>query len=223
MRAKMLLICCIVALAYLFSGCSKRADQPVTGQESRQSQATEKSESKSLGEKGSITETGEYSADMVNTVAGRTTTSRIWVKDGKMRMETDTPQKAVTIFRPDKKASYMLDETAKTYMEIKTDPTQFAGTAAEEELAKLGERKHVGTETVNGVQCDKYTFTFHDKSMGTQDQWIGKKFKAMVKMEQKGPYPMIIEQKNFKEGRVSDTLFEIPDGYKKIEIPQMPQ
>ena len=32
-----------------------------------------------------------------------------------------------------------------------------------------------------------------------------------------------IEYKSIKQGSVSDALFEIPSGYKKIDIPQMPR
>jgi hypothetical protein len=45
-----------------------------------------------------------------------------------------------------------------------------------------GIRKLVGEETINGYLCDKYAFTYHDKSMGTQYQWISKKLKVMIKI-----------------------------------------
>jgi len=87
-------------------------------------------------------------------------------------------------------------------------------------LKDLGERKLVGEESINGYLCDKYAFTYHDKSMGTQYQWISKKLKVMIKMDSEGsPFKMSTEFKNIKEESVPDSLFELPAGYTKISIP----
>ena len=34
----------------------------------------------------------------------------------------------------------------------------------EERIAEIGERKHVGKETVNGYECDKYIVELKDQS-----------------------------------------------------------
>jgi len=83
-----------------------------------------------------------------------------------------------------------------------------------------GIRKLVGEETINSYLCDKYAFTYHDKSMGTQYQWISKKLKVMIKIDSKGsPFKMSSEYKNIKEESVPDSLFELPAGYTKISKP----
>jgi len=62
-----------------------------------------------------------YSADMETTSAQGSFTSKVFFKDGKMRMEGAQGSKTINIIRPDKKVIWMLMFDSKTYMEIPLD------------------------------------------------------------------------------------------------------
>jgi len=212
----------VLSILLLCGGCSKKA-VTTTAEEG--------------GSKESLTVTGKdkassvlpgnlsFCADFVDVKGTAKSFGKSYVKGNKSRMEiTEGPKQSITIYRGDKQVMWMLDPAQKQYMEMKAaDPASMMGPEAEKALAELGERKLVGQETVNGYACDKYEFIYHDKNMGKQTHWISKKLGVMVKMEHHNPsYPMSMELKNISEKRIADSLFEIPSGYTKIEIPGMP-
>jgi hypothetical protein len=93
---------------------------------------------------------------------------------------------------------------------------------ADEVLAKIADKKHVGTEKVNGQKCDKYEIIYHDRSLGKTIQWFSKKLDYPVKTVYKGPQgEMVMEYKNIKEGKLDGSLFEIPSGYQEMKMPGM--
>jgi hypothetical protein len=56
--------------------------------------------------------------------------------------------------------------------------------------------------------------------MGTMTQWHSKKLNYPIKVVYHGPQgDMVTEYKNIKEGRVRDSLFKPPKGYKKMGMP----
>lgn len=163
----------------------------------------------------------EFSADFVEVKGPQTSSGKLYMKGTEVRREVTQGRTGITISRPDKDVIWILNPASKTYMEMSgvgNMPTSDADIA--EALKGLGERKLVGEETINGYACDKYVFTYHDKSMGTQSQWVSKKLKIAIKMESEGsPFKMSSEYKNIKEGSVPDFLFELPAGYTKTVIP----
>jgi outer membrane lipoprotein-sorting protein len=169
----------------------------------------------------------EFSADMVQTMGSRSSTGKVYVKGDKIRNETTQgPQKATVIVRMDKRVVWMLHPEQKAYMEMqagKQQPRPLNDPKWQTEMKKLGTLTRAGQETVNGYPCDKYVLVYRDKTMGTQYQWISKKLKFPIKIETKGSrFSMVMEYKNIKERRLADSLFEVPAGYKKMSMPQMP-
>lgn len=209
-----------ISILLLCGGCSKKtATTPGEDGKSKESPAvTEKAPSVPSGRL-------SFCADFVDVKGTAKSFGKSYVKGNKSRMEiTEGTKQSIAIYRGDKQVMWMLDPAQKQYMEMKAEnPSSMMGPEAEKALAKLGERKLVGQETVNGYACDKYEFIYHDKNMGKQTHWISKKLGVMVKMEHHNPsYPMSMELKNISEKRIADSLFEIPSGYTKIEIPGMP-
>lgn len=170
---------------------------------------------------GALCLAAEFSADFAEVKGPRTSSGKLYMKGTKVRREVTQGNTGIMISRPDKDVIWNLNPAGKTYLEmtgIGNMPTSDADIAAA--LKDLGERKLVGEESINGYLCDKYAFTYHDKSMGTQYQWISKKLKVMIKMDSEGsPFKMSTEFKNIKEESVPDSLFELPAGYTKISIP----
>ena len=169
----------------------------------------------------------EFSADMVQTMGGRSNTGKVYVKGDKIRREISLgPQKTITIVRLDKRIVWMLHPAQKTYMEMSFGKHQvypLSDPRWRAEVKKLGTLTRDGQEKVNGYPCDRYVLVYRDKTMGTQYQWISKKLKFPIKVETKGSrFPMVMEYKNIKERGLANSLFEVPAGYKKMVMRQMP-
>lgn len=79
--------------------------------------------------------------------------------------------------------------------------------------------KLVGTETINGYECDKYETTVSHKGKTTKHYaWISKKLGMPIKMTSAdGSFSM--EYQDIKPGKLSDSLFEPPKGYRKMKMP----
>jgi len=171
----------------------------------------------------------EFSADFTEKMGNRVAAGKLYLKGYDIRRDvTQGPQKNIMIYRMDKKVIWLLDPVQKTYMEMSAAGKELAYLSPDDPKAKqalkdMGTVKKVGRETVNGYVCDKYAFSYRDKSMGTQYQWVAQKLKVPIKVEQKSPkFQMLAEYKNIKEGGVSSSLFQLPKGYKKTSIPGMP-
>jgi hypothetical protein len=167
----------------------------------------------------------EFSADVVTTGAGGGMKGKIYLKGGNMRQEVagaPAGKAGVTIFRADKRVTWLLQPAQRTYREIRGsggmhDP------GWEKEVEKLAVKKSLGTDMMNGQLCDKYLFIYRDKSTGTMTLWVSKRLKFPVKTVAKSARgSMTMECKNIREGRLPDSLFEVPAGYKKMEMPAMP-
>ena len=150
-------------------------------------------------------------------------TGKIYVKGTKMRMEMNTPGgPVVTIALPDVGKSLMLQTGSKMYMEMSIDASSSIPNMTETDFEKIADKNHLGSEKVNGYNCDKYEIIYHDKSMGKMTQWFSKKLNYPIKMVYQGQGgEMITEYKNIKEKGIKDSLFQVPAGYQKIDIPGM--
>ena len=174
----------------------------------------------------------EFSANEITKGPGRSSTARIYVKGKKVRQEHTMMdgRKMISISRPDRKVSWMLDPARKTYLERKFGAKDFGGKAKAQDHVKQSivtrkavspsTEKLIGKETVNGYACDKYALTFKDKSknMDTHYAWVAKKLDYTIRFksdEKGGRAPWQWELKDIKEGGVPDSMFEIPKGYKK--------
>ena len=164
----------------------------------------------------------EFSADYYQKMAGVTITGKIYVKGDKIRQEMIREgQKGVMIVRMDKEVIWHLMPEERMYMEMTFGKEHSA--VFDKELEKIATKKYLGKEKVHGWVCDKYEIIYHDKSMGTATQWFSKRLNFPIKMEFSSPYGQgITEYKNIREKRLSDSLFEIPLGYKKMDMPMMP-
>jgi hypothetical protein len=93
---------------------------------------------------------------------------------------------------------------------------------ANEEMAKLGEWKKVGSEKFAGYDCEKRVFVYKDKAMGELTQWFSTKLQYPLKTHYQGQHgESLTELKNIKEGRVADSAFAIPSDYVKTDRPPL--
>ena len=160
----------------------------------------------------------DFSADTVYTAEGHKTTGKIYSKSDRFRMEMTGPQQMISISRMDKKVAWSIFPAQKSYMEMQLDP----GMAPKTEIRGEIERKQVGAETIDGHPAKKYLVTYKDGSKTAQIyQWMAMDINFPVKTADINN-KWTQEFRNIKVGPQPDNLFELPAGYKKMQIPQMP-
>jgi len=161
----------------------------------------------------------EFSADMITKSAGQTITGKMYMKDKKMRSETQG-QPGYSIIRMDKNIVWFVMPDTKTYMEMAYDPSQQP--APTEKMHGEVSRKLVGKEKIDGHPTEKYLVTVKDMGKTNEMyQWIATDIKFPIKNAAvDGSYS--VEYKNIKQS-APDSLFELPAGYKKMTMPAMPK
>jgi outer membrane lipoprotein-sorting protein len=153
----------------------------------------------------------EFSAERVIKEGRMTVTSKCYFKGSSTRSDTTMgSEKRIVINRPDKGVLWMLDPAKKEYDERKCQP---AYTDYIQKLVKQGgKKKLVKTEMVSGQNCDRYSISFPNTGRGPTTVWVSKKLGRQIKMQSAS---QCVIYKNIKEGKLSDSLFEVPKGYKK--------
>ena len=160
----------------------------------------------------------EFSADVINKSKSGVMTSKLYMKDKKMRM--DMPgQDMYNITRQDKKLTWTVMPSQKMYMEM---AFQEPRDIPERKVAGEVSRKLVGRETIDGHPTEKYEVTYTDADKQQRMyQWMATDINFPVKMAAiDGSWSM--EYRNIKMGPPADALFEIPSGFKKMTLPTMP-
>lgn len=157
----------------------------------------------------------QFSADMVQKASGQTHTMRYYQGDQKMRteMKTEDGRQAVSIMDLKARKMYTLMPEEKMYMEIPLGGDTAAWAADDKTREEYYEMKKVGTETVNGYVCDKYTLIPKKQGLEKSITWISQKLGYPIKSVGQS-YSM--ELINIKEGTQPAALFTIPKGYQKM-------
>jgi hypothetical protein len=168
----------------------------------------------------------EYSADSTIQNEEGTIQQRVYVTPTKERKEilTGSGDGAVQIFRYDNKVMWMLMPSQKMYMEHSMMGGQSRGNDPSQWTY---EDTAMGEETLNGVKVTKY------KTIATSTE--GKKFggfswrtKEGINLKQDLLYKegndkkrMLTELSNLKIERQDPKLFEIPEGFTKLDMSGM--
>ena len=167
-----------------------------------------------------LAQAAEFSATVVNRMDSRETQGKIYMKGEKLRRDFAAGERVkIAIVRPDLQVMWMLMPGEKTYMEMpfsKASLEQMMGMSKE----RQAEMKLVGPETVNGYETEKYQTTVKGPGQAVKSYvWVAKKFGVPIKMvSEDGKFTM--EYRDIKEGGVPEAVFEIPQGYKKMTMPQ---
>jgi hypothetical protein len=167
-----------------------------------------------------LTQAAEFTANVVTKSGGKEIPGKVYVKGQKARHEIKIAgQTNIQILRPDKNLIWVVIPQQKAYMEMpltRESQEKMFLNVTEKQKAKM---KKVGTETVNNFACDKYETTLTHQGKPTKFYiWIATDLGTPIKLAaQDGSFSS--ECKDIKTGGVSDSLFEPPQGYKKIKIP----
>lgn len=158
----------------------------------------------------------DFSAEMVMTASGQTMQGKLYAAEGKSRMEM--PQ-SVVITRYDRNVSWVIMPGQGMYMEQPIDVKSTAKTSRE--LPGETERVSLGTEQVGGQAAEKFKVTYMEG--GRQEslyQWVAGDSPVPVKFESvDGTWSM--EYRNINLEPQDDSLFEVPAGYQKFDMPDM--
>jgi hypothetical protein len=168
----------------------------------------------------SLAAASEFSADMAVVDGGNTKTYKLYVKGLKYRMETiEDGQEIVIIVDQEANLTRVANVNVKAYIEMPSndlrslmnDPFQ----ALKITIDTPGiERNSLGTETVNGIECDKYALLVEGKEFYTYCMSRTHKFPIKITLKQS---ERVAELKNIKETAVDDRLFEIPEGFSAMQ------
>jgi hypothetical protein len=161
----------------------------------------------------------EFSADVVSTRGGNSMTSKMFIKDKKVRMDGQGPQ-GYSIMRGDKEVVWMVTPAQKSYMEMKVDPARKP--KVDEKVEGEVSRKLIGSETIDNHPTQKYEVTYTTKGKTVKMyQWMATDIKFPIKTAAiDGSWTT--EYRNIKIGGQSDSLFEVPSGFTKTQMPTMP-
>jgi len=164
----------------------------------------------------------DFSATIVTESEGNVTTSKICTSGMKSRMEVlGKKDNAIVIGRRDKNVSWMVMPAQHMYMEMPF--RQDTATRLNEPDAKV-DKKLVGSDKVDGHPCKKYHVTTTiDKKKDSGYSWEASDLGNMMVKYQTEDGKMTTTWKDIKFGGGSDdSLYEVPAGYKKMNMPSMP-
>jgi hypothetical protein len=159
----------------------------------------------------------ELSADFVTSHGEMTTSGKMYITPDKIRMDMNYPQDMSAITRMDKKVVWNVMHDQKSYIELPF--VEDRKPRIEKEYKGEIERKLVGKETIDGHPTEKYLISYTNRGKTDQVyQWWATDINFPVKTEDiNGKWKQ--EYKNIKMGKQDDGLFEIPEGYKKFDMP----
>ncbi|HEX3045845.1 MAG TPA: DUF4412 domain-containing protein [Bacillota bacterium] len=156
----------------------------------------------------------EFSGQMTTTDgSGKVTKAKIFIKTlQKLRQEIiGGGAYAISIFRLDKKISWILIPDQKQYMEVAftVDPNR-PNPAYEYTAVSLG------NQTISGYECKGTRYNYKDKTKGAYIQWMAEKLQYPIKIQHtdsSGKVVKTLECSDIKPGPQPDSLFEVPKGY----------
>lgn len=163
----------------------------------------------------------EFSADTISTFKGeQRLEGKMYFKPDKFRMDMKTYEDMFIITRIDKKVVWNVMPEQRMYMEMPLDLTHKP--KVEEKFEGEIERKEVGRETIDGHPTIKYLITFITENKREQAyQWLATDINFPVKMSAvDGSWTQ--EYRNIKITGQPDSLFEVPAGFQKMQMPQIP-
>jgi outer membrane lipoprotein-sorting protein len=156
---------------------------------------------------------------MIMTVPGTpTTTTKIWVKGNKMRMETTAEgQLMVTLLDMDAHTMYMYYPDQNMAMMMTYEPAESA--MDEAQAVEDYNPTIIGHKTLDGKYCLVVEYTVEGQ---TATMWIWEEHGFPIRIEMTtAEGTVIMEYKNIEFVDIPDSMFELPEGVEIMEIPGM--
>ena len=119
--------------------------------------------------------------------------------------------------------TWMLNPEDKIYIELKGTDAAFFNPVRGWEAAKEGSKEEqIGTETVQGYLCEKYSYTPPGGTEPGMETWYSPELDHFIRMvaHYGGGYEDgIFELLNIQEAPQDDSLFKVPEDYQKEKSP----
>jgi hypothetical protein len=163
-----------------------------------------------------------FSADLETTTPKGTFTSKIVSKDGKQRVEHSMGgREGVTIVRSDKKLVWILMPDKKIFMEMPLDNRKQDILSELHDPTIKTDKEFLGNETVDSHSARKYhlTITRDGKKEASGFLWEASDLSNFPVKHQNEDKTVTTVWKNIKFDSAPDSLFEIPAGYIKMDMP----
>lgn len=150
----------------------------------------------------------QFTADVISKTVGKPPLKgKVYVDNGRMRMDPSTGPPMKVIIRPDLGKMYMLNTSGSSYREVALPAVQRANAYMPDAV-----RTPAGTATLNGRKCDKYMVRSGSNSFIF---WVQAGTSIPVQMET-ADKKTHVEYSNVKLGPVPENTFEIPEGFRKV-------
>ena len=165
-----------------------------------------------------------FAAEMIKTVRNKTTTAKVNVTATAMRSEgVQDGHKYISIVRYDRKIMWSLMPDTGMYFEM---PIPAGAEMAEgmKEMMKgvQTKRESLASESMSGLLCEKSRMTVTWQGItSTTVEWAAKDLGGFVIKRQDETTGEITEYKNIQPGPQDPSLFELPSGYKKMDMGAM--
>lgn len=162
----------------------------------------------------------EFSADLHMTNPGDTAMGKIYVRDTIYRVENlEGKDKFLVIENTRTDITTAMNPEEMTYINLEGKSGAFVNPVKGwQYMAGNAVETHLGVETVNGFECDHYTYAYEGATEPHMESWISKRLGHFIKYvvhysDDAGDGSM--ELRNIVEGPQDDALFAIPDGYER--------
>jgi len=161
----------------------------------------------------------DFSADVIHTVGKKVTNEKVYSSEKAVRIEKEEKGKqSITIMHLDRKAVWVLNPEQKTYMDMGGIGAAGAEMASSMEGARV-QRDPLGSEQVGAYHCDKFHVqTTYEGHVYKSLEWDAKELDGfpVKQADEKGSWSK--EYQNVKLGPQDPSLFEVPAGYKKLDL-----
>lgn len=163
----------------------------------------------------------DFSADVVISAGGQQMASKLYCQGDKQRMEMNTPGgQMINIVDFGTGKMFTLMPAQKMYIEHQGLDDNSLKQIKEMRTGKTpSNAKKIGSEKMAGYSTDVYLVK--DPRAGEAKIWYAPKLKYPIKSAGQGPmgnHSMTLT--NIKEGGVSGSLFQVPAGYQKFQMPK---
>jgi len=165
----------------------------------------------------------EFSADVLLQQPSESLTVKLYVKGDLYRVE-NLEEKMLAIENRATDITTALNPEDKTYKEIEGYAGAFVNPIKGwEAMTSHAVETAAGTETVNGFECNHYTYTYEGQTETAFESWVSDKLGFFVKCiayysQDQGTGTMQLT--NVVEGPQDDALFAVPEGYTREKTPE---
>jgi len=161
----------------------------------------------------------QFTADMLQTKDGETSTTKFYVESPFYRMDIEEEgQEGYVIVDQSEGITRVVMPSDEMYMEMGSRGMMSMANdvfQSIEHQKETYETNLLGNETISGYECEKYQLIFDGNVITTY--WQSSQLEYPLKVITGPNSEMVMELTNINEGDVDDSLFQIPEGFTKVE------